>query len=378
MKSYLNPVPKSVATSSGIAEWKESSSELSFSPSTSSSSSIPKKAHHQSILKRRWIVPSHLRWSSIGFILGTIVMLIIHFTVAPFNSSSPSSTLTVPSPRPGPMWPAPGVLFSYDLSSADGPLSWGNIKNASGLPLFPKCNIMNNHEQSPVDLPLVSLAPEDIPLNPFYVNYTTHEFAIRARKRNPGFQIEPIEDDAGIDDDIPEAVNPGGILEGLNGRLLAEFHQAHLHWPSEHTVNGSNFALELHLVHETVLYNDSIVDSTLYTEHVVSILFPKSKSGAHNKLLDSFLMDAIGPVSPELIGDADFSALMLDTEDVYYTYSGGLTSPPCTNGVRWYVFVSKSGVNELQIDAMADVLGGQMNNRPTLEKEGRVIDIYAH
>ena len=89
-------------------------------------------------------------------------------------------------------------------------------------------------------------------------------------------------------------------------------------------------------------------------------------------------MDAIGPVSPELIGDADFSALMLDTEDVYYTYSGGLTSPPCTNGVRWYVFVSKSGVNELQIDAMADVLGGQRNNRPTLEKDGRVIDIYAH
>jgi hypothetical protein len=380
MKSYLNPVPKSGVVSginTEVVEWKEATQDGSSNTST-----LHKKSQKNSITRKVWYLPSHFRWRSIGagFLIGAILMIIIHFSL-PSTYPTSSSNVTPSSTQRDPMWPTPGALFSYDMSRADGPLSWGSVKNTTGSILFPKCNPTVNLYQSPVDLPVVTLPADNIPLKTLFFNYTTDEFAIRARRRNPGFQLEPIEDDLGIDDDIPDIVDPGGIVDGLNGILLAEFHQGHMHWPSEHTVNGTNFALELHLVHETVQSNDDNTSSTFLnsiniTEHVVSILFPKSKNGAHNSRLDSFLMDAIGPVTPELIGKVDFEVLLADTENYYYTYDGGLTSPPCTPGVRWYIFVSKSGVNDLQIDAMSDVLGGQKNNRPTLEKMGREVNVY--
>ena len=385
MKSlYSNPVSTKSIKPPGIIEWESE-------PTDRSSSTISKKTPHNTssivcFSRLQWKISKKIQWGILGFLIGSILVLIIHFT----SPILPPSLPTIPPPsRPVPMWPTTGAAFSYDFDSNDGPMLWGQIMNyTTGIHLFPQCNSLINKKQSPIDLPILPNINNDnnnsnIPLKTLIVNYSSSVYAIRARKRkNPGFQLEPIEDEIGIDDDIPEISNPGGIFEKIGGKFkfIAEFHQAHLHWPSEHTINGSNLALELHLVHETEETNNEMnntIKDDIYTEHVISILFPKSSNGEHNRRLDSFLLDAVGPVIPELLGSVDFTDLLLDTEVYYYIYSGSLTSPPCTSGVKWYIFISKTGVNELQVATFAAILGGVKNNRPIQLLEGRQVEINA-
>jgi hypothetical protein len=104
-------------------------------------------------------------------------------------------------------------------------------------------------------------------------SYQATSYAIQERPRgHPGFQLAP----------CPNAgdCRVGGVAaDGGGGGAVLALTQAHLHKPSEHSVNGSRFAFELHLVH-TNAASGAVAE-------VLSVLFPLAD--AHNKLLDSFL-----------------------------------------------------------------------------------------
>ena len=64
----------------------------------------------------------------------------------------------------------------------------------------------------------------------------------------------------------------------------------------------------------------------------------------------------------------------------YYNYSGSLTTPPCSEGVRWFVlqepvFVSQEAIDHLHeiISEFANYGGFSNNNRPLRPLNGRVI-----
>jgi len=61
-----------------------------------------------------------------------------------------------------------------------------------------------------------------------------------------------------------------------------------------------------------------------------------------------------------------------DEIENFWHYNGSLTTPPCSEGVKWYVAQKHIQASHEQIEAMAKLVHHK-NNRPTQELNGRVI-----
>jgi carbonic anhydrase len=128
--------------------------------------------------------------------------------------------------------------------------------------------------------------------------------------------------------------------------------QFHFHAPSEHTVNGKHFQMEMHFVHQAE-------DGELA---VVGVLI---EEGAHNPGIAP-LWEHLGHAPgtsmtvriPAGFGDHIFSG---DACGVYH-YDGSLTTPPCSEGVMWYIRKTPSQLSKEQIAAFTAVY--DHNNRP--------------
>jgi len=67
----------------------------------------------------------------------------------------------------------------------------------------------------------------------------------------------------------------------------------------------------------------------------------------------------------------------------YFTYTGSLTSPPCTEGVKWYVMKRPLGVQAEQLSTLtalfagnANFAAGHGNNRNTQPINNRPVYYY--
>jgi len=101
--------------------------------------------------------------------------------------------------------------------------------------------------------------------------------------------------------------------------------QFHFHAPSEHTVNGRHMDLEMHIVHLTPDFELGAV---------LGIFFDMEQGGNGENV---FLHQMKGLASQESItGPLSLKGWIqsLNTED-FWSYDGSLTTPPCTEGVRW-------------------------------------------
>lgn len=111
------------------------------------------------------------------------------------------------------------------------------------------------------------------------------------------------------------------------GEKRYQFIQFHFHSPSEHTVNGEAFPLEMHLVHAETGTGDLAVIGIFVEE------------GDSNDLLRN-VFDRI-PSEEKVEEQTDFTMVLSDVippAQDYYTYIGSLTTPPCTVGVDWILF----------------------------------------
>ncbi|MBI4203175.1 MAG: carbonic anhydrase family protein [Chloroflexi bacterium] len=136
------------------------------------------------------------------------------------------------------------------------------------------------------------------------------------------------------------------VLEGVAYELV----QFHFHTPSEHTVWGFSYPVELHLVHAS-------------TEGSVAILGVLMEPGAANGALEALLEDLPRETGEErqrddLVNAGDLLPVGRET----YRYMGSLTTPPCTEGVQWLLLVEPVEVSLEQIGALQTVLLG--NHRP--------------
>jgi carbonic anhydrase len=142
---------------------------------------------------------------------------------------------------------------------------------------------------------------------------------------------------------------PGGTLTIDKARY--ELLQLHFHAPSEHTIEGVHYPVEMHLVHKS-------------SQGELAVLGVFFEEGDHHAALDSLTQNL-----PAQEGEAfepegvsiDVSDLLPETGS-FYRYPGSLTTPPCSEGVLWTVLIDPVEISEEQCSGFTSALG--RNNRP--------------
>lgn len=149
-------------------------------------------------------------------------------------------------------------------------------------------------------------------------------------------------------------VAPGNALvfDGTRYSLL----QFHFHTPSENTIGGDPFPLEVHLVHR----------SDAGALAVVSVLMEAGEAG---------LVDGL-PLPAEIGGEEDIAApldpaALLPASRGFYAFQGSLTTPPCSEGVQWIVMKDQATAGEAVLARIAAMLGP--TNRPVNPLNGRAV-----
>jgi carbonic anhydrase len=125
----------------------------------------------------------------------------------------------------------------------------------------------------------------------------------------------------------------------LDGRdyVLQNFH---FHVPSEHTIDGKAFEMEIHLLHEDAVGNIAVVSLLL-------------EEGDENQILKEAFFSLSGvPVggTVELNETINLSGFF-DDEVSLYRYDGSLTTPPCTEGVKWNIYSRIVSAARYQLEA---------------------------
>lgn len=249
------------------------------------------------------------------------------------------------------------ATWNHDPRSPIGPLHWADID-----PGFSVCG--NGLRQSPVNIETAHVGVRHGP--PLLLRYHASELAVE----NTGHVVEVM---------IPPGVEDVLRIGGDSYQLT----QYHFHAPSEHTINGRHADVEGHFVH-TNAAGDTAVVGRFYR------IGPRP-----NRLLDTILLhapeasgeegDPIGEANPaELfshLGRARVKRGQVRV-DSFYAYAGSLTTPGCTENVRWSLLsdgghVSRAAVAHFHavIAKFADYGGYANNNRPVQPLNGRVIQL---
>lgn len=151
---------------------------------------------------------------------------------------------------------------------------------------------------------------------------------------------------------------PGSTLE-LDG-MYFKLTQFHFHAPSENLIEGHSYPLEGHLVHA----NDQGELA------VVAVMFePGKANGALSQVWQSLPAKA---GEQRQLKEAVSAEQLLPAKRDYYRFSGSLTTPPCSEGVRWLVMKEPVQVSQAQIDAFKAVMH-HPNNRPVQPLHGRLV-----
>lgn len=155
-------------------------------------------------------------------------------------------------------------------------------------------------------------------------------------------------------------IAPGSFLRIPSRNNNFELKQFHFHSPSEHTINGQSYAMELHFVHADE--NGALA--------VIGVMFSEGQEHPVLSKLWSFMPEHAGE-SNELPVKIEETDLMPPTSDYYY-YSGSLTTPPCSEGVAWIVLKNPIEASAEQIAIFKDRVG-PVTNRPVQPHNARLI-----
>lgn len=228
------------------------------------------------------------------------------------------STAQAPSPSVGPTQ-APTAHWTYE--GEDGSDHWGELSAAYGT-------CASGRSQSPIDV----ANPDPADLANITFNYRPAPLEIV----NNGHTVQV---------NYPEGSSI--TVDGMNYELL----QFHFHAPSEHHVNGTPAAAELHLVHRDA-------DGALA---VIGVLLTEGAPSLALAPVFDNLPPQTGPAQT-VPGVAVDPTGMLPQDRTTYRYPGSLTTPPCTEGVAWLLMTEPLEVSANQLAAYTQIYEG--NNRP--------------
>ena len=220
----------------------------------------------------------------------------------------------------------PGEAAHWSYEGKTGPAEWGNLDPANGA-----CS--TGAAQSPIDL-----------------GATQPGVGGRTQIKWQPANLTVVNNGHTIQADVEK----GSLIE-VDGQPF-ELVQFHFHAPSEHTLNGKPFALETHFVHK---HKDGALA-------VVGVLH--SVGGEAPALTP--ILGAMPKKTDEKkpLPKTDLTAL-LPRERAMFRYAGSLTTPPCSEGVRWQVFQSPTTISDAQLRAFQELY--KSNARPVQPLKAR-------
>jgi carbonic anhydrase len=208
---------------------------------------------------------------------------------------------------------ADGVQPDWGYSGHKSPTEWGKLS-----PGYTKCEL--GAEQSPIDIKNTTKGSSA----PITFNYKSSPLVVV----NNGHTIQ-----------ANYAAGSSMTVDGEKYELL----QFHFHTPSEHHIAGKVSAIEVHLVHRNAVGKLA----------VVGVMMNRGKEHP----LIAKVWQAIPPFGKMMTvkNVAINAANLLPVNRSYYSYAGSLTTPPCTEGVKWHVLTTAISLSPKQIDRFKDL-----------------------
>lgn len=135
--------------------------------------------------------------------------------------------------------------------------------------------------------------------------------------------------------------------------------QFDFHTPSEHYIDGAPYPMEAQFVHKA---GDGSVG-------IISVMM---KVGKHNPVIEGVWQNVPVAGKTKAVAGVQLNAgaLMPANKD-YYQYDGSLTTPPCSEGVKWYVMKDPIEISADQLKAFQSVF--PVNARPIQALGARVV-----
>lgn len=167
------------------------------------------------------------------------------------------------------------------------------------------------------------------------------------------------------------------ILSGGPLRGNYTFLQFHLHWLSEHAIDGMKYPLEIHMVH---IKTGLTVDEALKRPDglaVVGVLCQIFSGGESEHALEQIM-----PVVPDLAHKTEYESepkkidvtrLLSPEPQSYYTYHGSLTTPLCQEVVTWIVMDKPLIISDSQYKIFSEVDVGGRDNYRSLQAANRIV-----
>lgn len=227
---------------------------------------------------------------------------------------------------------APGPHWTYE--GERGPSHWAQLDKG-----FTECAL--GHAQSPIDI-------RDATTKAGAPDLEFRYQATPLRLINNGHTVQINESGAGT------------LTIGDRAYTLAQFH---FHTPSEERIQGKAYDMVAHLVHKD--------DSGKLA--VVAVLFNTGRENAALKTVFDNMPVAAGP--EHTVKDTQFDpADLLPAQHGYFHFQGSLTTPPCSEGVAWYVLKTPVEASRAQIRQLHALY--PHNARPVQALHGR--EVIAH
>lgn len=231
---------------------------------------------------------------------------------------------------------------TWSYEGWNGPTYWGDLIGHDGN-LYPTCG--TGTTQSPINL----TAADQQALTNITFNYTNNTDTVI----NNGHTVQV---------NASDTATSSITVDGKTYKVL----QVHFHSPSEHQVDGKLADAEFHIVHQAD--DDSLA--------VVGILLnggASTENAGYASLITQFAQTKGHEYSEvNLTSAIDFNDLLPAAGSrTTYRYTGSLTTPPCSENVKWHVMTTAIDVTDAQITALKEYFDG--NNRPVNEIDQHVL-----
>jgi Eukaryotic-type carbonic anhydrase len=183
--------------------------------------------------------------------------------------------------------------------------------------------------------------------------------------------------------DLTNSTNTTGFGFTVPGFGYLPATQLHFHSPSEHTINGLHYPLEMHIVNQLVTYNATTgAYKAGVPAGVITVMFGYTPDNTPSAFLDSIFtglsttknltfeqyvtMAATNQyiaknnsVENEVTGGAalDLSGLLASSSpSSYYRYNGSLTTPACSQTVQFNILDAPLSVSYAQVVRFTNLL----------------------